>query len=201
VVRWRLGTAAPRGLDQATPAREAQILDGLVALVALGVAARAAWLAWTGQPAAGVPLAAGAIFLGHVVGLSTRVWWTRPRSSRTGTLTAMPAGTKGVTFTYSAWSYYWLTAVVVMSELVAVALTVALALSATVVGVVLAVVTGGLAMVVGWGLVTMIGLAVGIDYWLFTVSRYRKERARGRDQLAAIGAAGGTANRAGLFSG
>jgi RND superfamily putative drug exporter len=50
-------------------------------------------------------------------------------------------------------------------------------------------------------MVTMIGLAVGIDYSLFTVSRYREERARGRDKLAAIGAAGATANRAVFFSG
>ena len=40
-------------------------------------------------------------------------------------------------------------------------------------------------------MVTMIGLAVGIDYSLFIVSRYREERARGRDKLAAIGATGG----------
>jgi RND superfamily putative drug exporter len=50
-------------------------------------------------------------------------------------------------------------------------------------------------------MITMIGLAVGIDYSLFTVSRYREERARGRDKMAAIGAAGGTANRAVFFSG
>jgi putative drug exporter of the RND superfamily len=50
-------------------------------------------------------------------------------------------------------------------------------------------------------MVTMIGLAVGIDYSLFTVSRYREERAHGRDKLAAIAAAGATANRAVFFSG
>jgi putative drug exporter of the RND superfamily len=50
-------------------------------------------------------------------------------------------------------------------------------------------------------MITMIGLAVGIDYSLFTVSRYREERAHGRDKLAAIAAAGGTANRAVFFSG
>jgi RND superfamily putative drug exporter len=50
-------------------------------------------------------------------------------------------------------------------------------------------------------MVTMIGLAVGIDYSLFIVSRYREERAHGRDKLAAIGAAGATANRAVFFSG
>jgi RND superfamily putative drug exporter len=50
-------------------------------------------------------------------------------------------------------------------------------------------------------LVTMMGLAVGIDYSLFIVSRYREERHRGRDKLAAIAASGATANRAVFFSG
>jgi RND superfamily putative drug exporter len=50
-------------------------------------------------------------------------------------------------------------------------------------------------------LITMMGLAVGIDYSLFIVSRYREERQRGRDKLDAIGAAGATANRAVFFSG
>jgi hypothetical protein len=113
------------------------------------------------NPATGVPLAAGAIYLGHVVGLATRSWWTPRRSSRTGTLTAAPDGTKGVRFGYSAWSYYWLTAVLVMTELAVVALTAALAMSATVVGVVMAVVLGVMAMVVGWFLVTMLRLAPG----------------------------------------
>ncbi|MEW6060031.1 MAG: MMPL family transporter [Actinomycetota bacterium] len=50
-------------------------------------------------------------------------------------------------------------------------------------------------------MVTMIGLAVGIDYSLFVVSRYREERKKGFDKLEAIGAAGATANRAVFFSG
>jgi RND superfamily putative drug exporter len=50
-------------------------------------------------------------------------------------------------------------------------------------------------------LISMMGLAVGIDYSLFIVSRYREERARGFDKLDAIGAAGATANRAVFFSG
>jgi len=45
------------------------------------------------------------------------------------------------------------------------------------------------------------GLALGIDYSLFVVSRYREERAVGRDQLNAIGGAGATASRAVLVSG
>jgi putative drug exporter of the RND superfamily len=50
-------------------------------------------------------------------------------------------------------------------------------------------------------MITMMGLAVGIDYSLFIVSRYREERAKGREKLDAIGAAGGTASRAVFFSG
>jgi RND superfamily putative drug exporter len=47
----------------------------------------------------------------------------------------------------------------------------------------------------------MIGLAVGIDYALFIVSRYREERQRGRSKHEAIEVTGGTASKAVLFSG
>ena len=50
-------------------------------------------------------------------------------------------------------------------------------------------------------IITMIGLAVGIDYSLFIVSRYREERADGLDELDAIARTGATASRAVLFSG
>ena len=50
-------------------------------------------------------------------------------------------------------------------------------------------------------MITMIGLAVGIDYSLFVVARYREERLHGRDKLEAIGHTGATANRAVFFSG
>jgi RND superfamily putative drug exporter len=45
------------------------------------------------------------------------------------------------------------------------------------------------------------GLALGIDYSLFTLSRYREERLGGREKNDAIGTAGATAGRAVLFSG
>ncbi|EHK81843.1 putative RND superfamily drug exporter [Saccharomonospora azurea SZMC 14600] len=50
-------------------------------------------------------------------------------------------------------------------------------------------------------LATMIGLAVGIDYSLFIVSRYRAELAEGRAPLDAIGRATGTAGSAVVFAG
>ena len=68
----------------------------------------------------------------------------------------------------------------------------------------------GLAAIVGMAfdlsffvtnMITMIGLAVGIDYSLFIVSRYREERARGLAKLDAITRAGATASRAVFWSG
>lgn len=50
-------------------------------------------------------------------------------------------------------------------------------------------------------MITMIGLAVGIDYSLFIVSRYREERRRGLPREAAIAMAGATASRAVFISG
>src|SRR5919204_3109488 len=50
-------------------------------------------------------------------------------------------------------------------------------------------------------MLTGMGLALGIDYSLFVVSRYREERARGRLEFDSIALAGATASRAVLFSG
>ncbi|GGW95561.1 membrane protein [Streptomyces malachitofuscus] len=47
----------------------------------------------------------------------------------------------------------------------------------------------------------MIGIAVGIDYALFVVSRYREERAGGHDPQEAAGRAVGTAGSAVVFAG
>ncbi len=50
-------------------------------------------------------------------------------------------------------------------------------------------------------LALMLGLAVGIDYALFILSRYRSERAEGRDPEEAVGRAVGTAGSAVVFAG
>ena len=50
-------------------------------------------------------------------------------------------------------------------------------------------------------MLTGMGLALGIDYALFIVSRFREEHARGLDTTEAIATAGATASRAVLFSG
>ena len=50
-------------------------------------------------------------------------------------------------------------------------------------------------------IMTMMGLAVGIDYCLFILSRYREERDSGVDKIQAIANTGSTAGRAVMFSG
>src|SRR3990172_6341645 len=84
------------------------------------------------------------------------------------------------------------------------------ALVPLVLGVFSIVVAVGLTALLGQGfefsffvtnVITMMGLAVGIDYSLFVVSRYREERSRGREKLEAISTAGATASRAVFFSG
>jgi RND superfamily putative drug exporter len=101
---------------------------------------------------------------------------------------------------------------------VIIALVVLMAVIGTVVAAVLPILLAIAAIAVAFGLtalvglmfdltffitnfITMMGLAVGIDYSLFIVARYREERVRGADKLEAIGRAGATANRAVFFSG
>jgi putative drug exporter of the RND superfamily len=93
--------------------------------------------------------------------------------------------------------------IVVFAALVAAVVPIAMAIAA------IAVALGSVSLIgqlVDFNLfvtnmISMIGLAVGIDYSLFIVSRYREERKKGLPKLEAIGAAGATANRAVFFSG
>ena len=93
--------------------------------------------------------------------------------------------------------------VVVFGALVAAGVPIALALAAILGAVGLTLLLGRLTemSVYAINMITMIGMAVGIDYALFVVDRYREERRRGRAKLAAVEIAGGTASRAVLFSG
>ncbi len=77
-------------------------------------------------------------------------------------------------------------------------------------GVIAVIAALGLVAVVGQAMdlsffitnmVTMMGLAVGIDYSLFIVNRYREERWNGLAKLDAIALTGATANKAIFFSG
>ena len=93
--------------------------------------------------------------------------------------------------------------IVVFRSVVAAVVPIAVAIASIVVA--LAAVAGiGQAFVLNFVVVNvlvMMGLAVGIDYSLFVVSRYREERSAGRSREDAVAVAGATASRAVLFSG
>jgi len=93
--------------------------------------------------------------------------------------------------------------IVVFGALVVAGVPIALAIVSIIVAVGMTAVVGrfmDLSFFV-LNMITMIGLAVGIDYALFIVSRYREERRRGRPKQLAIEIAGGTATKAVVFSG
>src|SRR5215217_1379632 len=93
--------------------------------------------------------------------------------------------------------------VVVFGGLAAAIVPIAVAIASIVVA--LAVVAGiGQAFVLNFivvNVLVMMGLAVGIDYSLFVVSRFREERRAGMEVGDAVAVAGATASRAVLFSG
>ena len=93
--------------------------------------------------------------------------------------------------------------IVVFASLVAALVPLALGVVAIVVGAALTALLGEgfMISVFALNIVMMMGLAVGIDYSLFIVSRFREELAAGRAVPDAVGRAAATASRAVLFSG
>ena len=92
---------------------------------------------------------------------------------------------------------------IVFGTVVAVLLPVFLSLIAITLAIALTAILGHLfsVSIFAVNMITLIGLAVGIDYSLFIVSRFREELAHGRSVLDAVSVAGGTAARAVFFSG
>lgn len=93
--------------------------------------------------------------------------------------------------------------VLVFGAVVAAALPLALAAISIVAALGLTVLVGQLTELNFFivNMITMIGLAVGIDYSLFVVQRFREERLAGRTVVDAVSVAGATATRAVAFSG
>lgn len=133
---------------------------GMVGVISLALAAEGGWLVFRGQAAEGFLLAAGAVYLGHVVGLGVWMGWPRRRSRDKGLFLTERDGVKAVTFRYSGWAYYWVCTLMAMSEVVCVLLVLGAA-SAGGGAVVFAVLLAAVALVVLWALVTMLCLAPG----------------------------------------
>jgi hypothetical protein len=134
----------------------------VLAVTALGAAAVSVAAFLTGDPVTGVSFAAGAVFVGHVVGFGAAAARRRGRPGHNATLVPSPDGTtKGVRYRYAAGPYYWLTALLVMVELILLLLIAGATASGTVVGIAAAVVFAALAVPVAAFLVTMLRLARG----------------------------------------
>jgi putative drug exporter of the RND superfamily len=93
--------------------------------------------------------------------------------------------------------------IVVLGALVAAGLPIVIGLISVFVAIGMAAVVGRFLDLSFYvvNIIGMIGLAVGIDYSLFVISRFREERRKGHAKLPAIEIAGGTANKAVLYSG
>lgn len=91
----------------------------------------------------------------------------------------------------------------VFGALVAAGIPILLSIGAIVIAVALTTLAGQIFSIssVVLNMITMIGLAVGVDYGLFVVHRYREERRTGLSVEDAIARAGDSAGRAVLFSG
>lgn len=93
--------------------------------------------------------------------------------------------------------------VIVFGTLVAAGLPLLLAGFSILVALALTVLVGNVfdLSIFALNILTATGLALGIDYSLFIISRYREERRDGLDKVAAIGATSATASNAVFFSG
>jgi len=134
---------------------------GYLAALALGAGGASAWALLSGQPMTGLAFALGAVYLAHIVGLGVWGLWGPPRPSRTGALTSTDNGPSGVSFPYSAWAYYWLTAILVMTTLGVGVITAFAAATATAKGLPVVAILVVLTLGPLWLLVTMLRLAPG----------------------------------------
>jgi RND superfamily putative drug exporter len=93
--------------------------------------------------------------------------------------------------------------IIVFGTLVSAGVPLVLAIVASMVGLGVTAIVGHIfeLSVFVINMMVMIGLAVGIDYSLFIVGRYREERGRGLETISALTRTGDTASKAVLFSG
>jgi hypothetical protein len=132
-----------------------------LAVMTLGAGGVAVWALVSGRPLTGLALAPAAVYLAHVVGFGMWVLWGPPRRRRSGARTSTDDDPGGVSFAYSAWAYYWLTAVLVMTTLGVAGVAAVSAVTATVGGLLVAAILALMALGLLWFLVTMLRLAPG----------------------------------------
>jgi hypothetical protein len=94
------------------PGTGAKIAFGFTAGLAVVSAVLGVFSAVDGDVLGAAGFGAGAVFLGHLVGFCTHLWW-RPRRSAP----AVALNGQSVTFHYSWWTYYWTGSVTILMAL------------------------------------------------------------------------------------
>jgi hypothetical protein len=134
---------------------------GYLAAMTLGAGGLAVWALLSGRPATGLVSVLAAVYLAHVVGLGVSGLWGPPRPLRSGARSSSDDDCGGVSFHYSTWAYYWMTAVLVMTILGVAGFAAAAAATATAGGLLAACLLALMTVVLLWFVVTMLRLAPG----------------------------------------
>jgi hypothetical protein len=150
----------PDGWPRARPSTGTVLAAGFLAVLAAAGIAGAVWAAASGRATAAVLLAAAAVYLGHIAGLGVSVW-RHPRRGRAPALGGTDRGEPGLAFTYARSPYYWLIAVLLLTALGLLGVTVVAAVTGTAAGWVIAVLALALAAVIGWFAAVVLRLAPG----------------------------------------
>jgi hypothetical protein len=134
---------------------------GYLAAMTLGAGGLAVWAFLSGRPATGLVFALAAVYLAHVVGMGVWALWGPPRPRRSDARASSDDDSGGVSFAYSTWAYYWMTATLVMTILGVAGFAAAAAATATTGGLLVACLLALMTVVLLWFVVTMLRLAPG----------------------------------------
>jgi hypothetical protein len=159
--RCGLPLPEPTGWTGQRPSGLVKFGVGYLALMVLVLIAVAVGGFVLGDAATGILVAAAAVYMFHVVGFAASAQWPPRRRQATGTAGTAPDGEPGVRFRYSAWPYYWLIALLLLTVLGLLAMAAIAAATATLAGVVIGVAVAVVAALIAWFLVTVVRLAPG----------------------------------------
>jgi hypothetical protein len=147
--------APPRPPGRVVTAAALGVLALLTTVIAVGAAV-------AGAPAAAVLFGFGALFLGHLAGLSASLL-RRPRpADQPPALGRTDQGETGQAFPYARMPYYWFASVLGLVVLGAAGFVAVGATDGTAAGLLMAVVAAVLAVLTGWVLVVALRLAPGV---------------------------------------
>jgi hypothetical protein len=157
-----VGLPRPEGWAGKRPSTRLILSLTFLSLVAVGCGVGAASALLSGRPGVGLLLAAGTVYIASVAGLGSCALWTPRQPGPTAELAECPAchDHNSVSFGYSTWPYFWMTAAVGLSVVVAIVAAVAIAMAGPA-GLAIGGVVLVLAAALAWFLVVTLRLAPG----------------------------------------